>query len=267
MRHRQDQDSRVLRLGKSVSSRPRGSLTVEAALCLPLFFLAALLLMLLLETAALSVKIRGAARYAAQATAAAQIENPVVLDRGKLQADLISALGAGRVDENILIGGRSGISVDKSEMDPVTGVGFVRWKYRVRMPFPVFGSPIGDYEGEVKFKAWNGFHSAGAAGEEEMVYVTENGIVYHRNPSCTHLALSVTPVSVRDLASCRNQDGKRYHVCEKCGGQIPETGVVYIAKDGDKWHADPDCSGLKRTVEKVPVSQAGGRGPCSRCSQ
>ena len=106
MRHRQDQDSRVLRLGKSVSSRPRGSLTVEAALCLPLFFLAALLLMLLLETAALSVKIRGAARYAAQATAAAQIENPVVLDRGKLQADLISALGAGRVDENILIGGR-----------------------------------------------------------------------------------------------------------------------------------------------------------------
>ena len=267
MRHRQDQDSRVLRLGKSVSSRPRGSLTVEAALCLPLFFLAALLLMLLLETAALSVKIRGAARYAAQATAAAQIENPVVLDRGKLQADLISALGAGRVDENILIGGRSGISVDKSEMDPVTGVGFVRWKYRVRMPFPVFGSPIGDYEGEVKFKAWNGFHSAGAGGEEEMVYVTENGIVYHRNPSCTHLALSVTPVSVRNLASCRNQDGKRYHVCEKCGGQIPETGVVYIAKDGDKWHADPDCSGLKRTVAIVPVSQAGGRGTCSRCSQ
>ena len=267
MRHRQNQDSRVLRLGKSVSCRSRGSLTVEAALCLPLFFLAALLLMLLLATAALSVKIRGAARYAAQATAAVQIQSPVVLDRGKLQADLISALGAGRLDESLLVGGRGGISVDKSEMDPLTGVGFIRWEYRIRMPFPVFGSPVGDYEGEVKFKAWNGYHGGGELGEEEMVYVTENGMVYHRNPSCTHLVLSVTPVSVHNLASCRNQDGKKYHVCEKCGGQIPEAGVVYIAKDGDKWHTDPDCSGLKRTVMKIPVSQVGGRGPCSRCSQ
>ena len=211
MRHRQDQDSRVLRLGKSVSCRSRGSLTVEAALCLPIFFLAALLLMLLLETAALSVKIRGAARYAAQTTAAAQIQTPVVMDRSKLQADLISALGEGRLDESILVGGRGGISVEKSEIDPVTGVGFVRWEYRVRMPFPVFGSPVGDYEGEVKFKAWNGFHGGGRdSGEEEMVYVTENGIVYHRNPSCTHLVLSVTPVAVHNLASCRNQDGKKY---------------------------------------------------------
>ncbi len=268
VRHRHDQDLSVLRHRKSVSCRSRGSITVEAALCLPLFFFAAMLLMLLLEMAAIKVRVRAAAQYAAQQSAALQITSPALLSKNRLQADLTEAFKPGRLTETLLVGGSGGIKVDQSEMNPLTGIGYVRWSYRVHIPFPAFGSHVGTYEGELKYKAWNGYHGGTAITEkEEMVYVAENGIVYHKNPACTHLALSITPVSVHNLSTYRNAHGGKYHVCEKCGGAIPPSGVVFITKEGDRWHTDRHCSGLKRTVEKIPISQVGGRGPCSKCSQ
>ena len=73
MRNRHDQDERVLRRRKSVSRCPRGSVTVEAALALPLFFCAAMMLMLLLEIASVKVRVRSAAQFAAQEAAAEEI--------------------------------------------------------------------------------------------------------------------------------------------------------------------------------------------------
>ena len=255
------------KLAESVSCRLQGSLTVEAALSFPLFFFAVVAFIMLLELSATDMRLLSAAQYAAVRQAEQQIDHPT-LDQGEMAGDMIRSIGSDRIGQSLIAGGAGGISTAGSFFDPVTGIGTAKWTYRLNISLPFIGSHAAGGGGELKVKAWNGYHGFGGENPQDIyVYVTENGVVYHRDPGCTHLLLSVRQVAYADLGSCRNQDGKRYHVCEKCGGQIPETGVVYIAKDGDKWHADPDCSGLKRTVEKVPVSQTGGRGPCSRCSQ
>lgn len=98
--------------------------------------------------------------------------------------------------------------------------------------------------------------------DEIYVYVAENGIVYHRFESCTHLKLSVSEVSRSSLPGMRNSSGGKYYPCEKCGGGTEDT--VLITADGTRYHSDRECSGLKRTYTKVKLSETS-LPPCSRC--
>ena len=47
---------------------------------------------------------------------------------------------------------------------------------------------------------WNGYEIP-EAEDEEYIYVTENGRVYHTNRECTHIRLSVRAVSYTHLYS------------------------------------------------------------------
>lgn len=97
--------------------------------------------------------------------------------------------------------------------------------------------------------------------EDEYVYVAENGTVYHTTESCTHLKLSISATDSDSVGELRNSDGAKYHPCEKCGGG---SGTIYITPEGDRYHADKECSGLKRTYTKVKKSECS-LPACSRC--
>ncbi len=113
---------------------------------------------------------------------------------------------------------------------------------------------------------WNGYEiPIEDYAQEEYVYVTENGAVYHLTDTCTHLKLSISRVSFRDAVSKRNANGKRYQACEKCCDRVV-TNPVFITKEGDCYHFIRECSGLKRTIYHVPVSQVADYRVCSRCS-
>ena len=105
----------------------------------------------------------------------------------------------------------------------------------------------------------------GQGQAEEMVYVAQTGSVYHRSPDCSYLALSIEAVSREDLPRRRNEDGGSYSPCERCirEGQIPSS--VYITGSGDRYHSQITCSGLKRTVRMVERSEVAGWRACSRC--
>lgn len=116
---------------------------------------------------------------------------------------------------------------------------------------------------------WNGYaipreeEKGEAAGE--TVYVTENGVVYHKNINCTHLQLTVKEVDSKYVGEKRNGNGGKYSLCEKCGkGICPAT--VFIGVEGDRFHYDKSCSGLKRTFFSILLSEADKYRPCSRCS-
>lgn len=116
---------------------------------------------------------------------------------------------------------------------------------------------------------WNGYEIPGtdATGEVvgETVYVTENGTVYHRNINCTHLQLTIREVSSNRVGDERNGNGGKYSLCEKCGkGTCPET--VFIGVEGDRFHYNRNCSGLKRTFFSILLTEADQYRPCSRCS-
>ena len=123
-----------------------------------------------------------------------------------------------------------------------------------------------------RVRAWTGRegHSPDTAesegdGEEGegYAYVAETGTVYHADPDCTHIKLTVQSIPMSMLSGVRNLSGGIYHACEKCGKGTG--GTVYISPYGDKYHSSGDCSGLKRTVNRVPVSELGSLRPCSKC--
>lgn len=72
-------------------------------------------------------------------------------------------------------------------------------------------------------------------------------------------------VSDTEVKALRNSSGGKYYPCEHCGGGA--AGGVYITDNGDRYHSTLACSGLKRTVYAVPVSEAAGKGVCSRCGR
>ena len=101
--------------------------------------------------------------------------------------------------------------------------------------------------------------------DDETVYVTETGLVYHRDYHCSYLDLSIHLVSMQEISSLRNKSGGKYYPCEHCAEQ--SVGMVYITENGDRYHNSLSCSGLKRTIYAVPLSEVAGKGACSRCSK
>jgi hypothetical protein len=119
----------------------------------------------------------------------------------------------------------------------------------------------------LRTRAWTGFDSAKAAttkeSEEEIVYVAETGTVYHKSRACTHIKLSIRSTSLANIENERSKDDSKYKKCDNCGSKAK--GTVYITDYGDRYHSSLSCSGLKRTISAVPISQVGDKGACSRC--
>ena len=101
--------------------------------------------------------------------------------------------------------------------------------------------------------------------EEPLVYVTTYGKVYHTSLSCNYLDLSIITVDKALVGARRNVDGSKYYECEVCedNGQLR----VFITSYGDRFHYDRNCSGLKRSITSVPVSQVGSRHLCKKCEK
>lgn len=118
-----------------------------------------------------------------------------------------------------------------------------------------------------KARKWTGYDVNNAGNEknsEEYVYITESGYAYHRSRECSHLKISVSLVSSDSIENCRNSSGAKYYPCEKCA-RNGNTGIVFITEDGNRYHSSVTCSGLKRKVKTVKISEVGGRRPCSEC--
>lgn len=115
-------------------------------------------------------------------------------------------------------------------------------------------------------RAWTGFDVADEEGEvKEYVYVTETGEVYHVDLNCTHLKMSINEVYLFQIHQLRNIYGEKYDLCSLCdraGGFR-----VFITETGNKYHQDLQCSALKRTVTKVLKSEVGAYRPCKRCGE
>ncbi|MCH5256909.1 MAG: pilus assembly protein [Lachnospiraceae bacterium] len=117
-------------------------------------------------------------------------------------------------------------------------------------------------------RAWTGYDVQSAVSNmddnDPMVYVTETGTVYHTNHNCTYLNPSITSVNAGEISNSRNQSGGKYSPCERCARSNVQ-GTLYITSQGSSYHTSVTCPGLKRTIYTIPLSQAGGRRKCSKC--
>lgn len=173
-----------------------------------------------------------------------------------------------KIDKCNVAGGKGGLVFLNSSIMKDNDIVDIVVDYKVKPFVPIIG--FKDFPLEARFygHAFTGYDiSGGMAGddtEEEMVYVTENGVVYHKDIGCKHLKQNVTSVPVADISGKRNADGSKYYPCQYCGKKAIG-GNVFITNYGNRYHSSINCPGLKRKIYTIPISEVGGRGPCSAC--
>ncbi len=171
-------------------------------------------------------------------------------------------------DNGCITGGRAGISFLNSRILLDGDIVDIVADYKVHPIIPIIGFKEFPVEGRFYGHAWTGYDlTDGFANEEtgeEMVYVTDHGEKYHRDIDCRYLHVSAKSVGFEEAKNLRNSDGSRYKACEYCGENVAG-GNVFITDYGNRYHSRVDCTGLKRKIRTIPISEVGGRGPCSAC--
>lgn len=251
----------------------KGSLTVECAFLLPLFFLAVVVLVSMVDLYRISGKIQSALYEGARELALYSYLNGTD-SKQAVETGICMAYGAKKVREELegetllgVQGGKNGIQfIGTEKKDQIIKLKAV---FLYRSPVAVFQGFPRKIEVCASSRAWVGYqgedYGSGSREEEELVYLSDWESVYHTTMTCTHLNLKIQKVSVQEAEERRNQYGGKYTPCEKCGEGITSGKQAYITEAGDRIHLEPNCSGLKRYVKTVKKSETGGLRACSRC--
>lgn len=243
-----------------------GSLALEAAFVLPLALFFLMTLFSFFTILRLQIKVQRAMENAvSKAAGAAVYQTDAVLSSQAMslwyvEQDILQALAGSFGLETLDFSG--------SEVDWDQAVADVKLTYSVKAVTALFPAPSLTLSQRCRRKLWTGavWGEAEEEEQEELVYITEDGTVYHRSMECTYLKLSTRRVGLSEVAGCRNISGEIYRPCELCSpGQ--ENEIVYITNTGNRYHKSLACRGLKRQVQAVPITEVGERGPCSRCGK
>ena len=255
----------------------QASVTVEASLVFPIFLCAfvcfiSLAQMVLIETEMHHAVSQTAKIYAKQQSisfvsgmleeGSKKRENDK--GKGKVEGIFYSVYDGGSLCENMVEGGRRGIKLSSSISSGQEVC--LKAEYTLKISVPFFSAVRFYRKTIVKRRMFSGYvkHSGenDAAEGNQIVYVAENGIVYHKNPQCSHIYLRISgSMGIQGILH-----SSKYGACEKCihKGTVPT--VLFITKYGDCYHSTLACSGLKRTVKTVRMKDVNGLRPCSRCS-
>lgn len=243
----------------------KASITVEAAFSVSFFFIAIMCLVCLFEIMALQIHIKSALHSVAKEMAVEAYWNPMLFP-SKVENEIIKTVGEDRLENSMIVGGSRGIDCTGSKMYSGTTIMDLCAYYQVEIPVLMFRIPIIAREEIIRVKGWSGREDGyGSTQKREMVYVTDHGMVYHRELSCTYLELSIKTVSRENISGTRNKNGGTYNPCEMCCEEIENQKNVYITDYGTRYHSSLECSGIDRNIYAVPLSDVSGLGGCSKC--
>lgn len=245
----------------------KGSLTVEAAFTVPLFFLAMIILLSFMDlirvqsriTVSLneSAKILGMYYYAAE-----EAVGGAPMDVTAPRACILfaqSRLPAQRYTQVSLLD-----SSFRDHMIDLTA------KVTYRFPVALGGIKRVSFWCHARVHAWTGYRyeeeSGSSVSDPEMVYVTDRETVYHTFGDCSYLHVTVFCTTASDVELRRNEYGSRYTPCPFCKPDNSDL-TLYITPRGDHYHGDAECLSLKRTGELVKKSDVSDLKECSRCAE
>ena len=249
--------------------RKKGSLTIETALVLPLFLFGVFLLLSLLTSLQFTIAMESALRTEAKRLSEQvyEPEGQALLNEACVRRDITEALSESFTRLPVR-GGAEGIDYSGSLLNNREII-ILRAEYEWQLPFDLMGMFAQRAVNSCTQHTWIGYETGlyglNKDGEEE-VYVARNGRVYHRNINCSHIKLKIYPTTGGEVDSLRNNNGGKYYPCEHCHAKKSDP-RLYVAENGDRYHNSLSCSGLKRTIEVIPLSEAlsRGLGACKRC--
>ena len=247
----------------------KGSLTIEAAVVLPLLFLGMVALICIMDLLRIqaqtsislneSVKELGMYAYVTEKTPA---DVPV--------GQISQAICIGYAQTKLRDEPNADISLSSSSYkDHIIEL---RASGTYKMPITIFPISTIYFQNRVRIHDWTGYSGYGSTGDTdtggEMVYITDRQTVYHAFSDCTHIDLSIEQISYDKVGQRRNENGGKYYACPHCVSVESHSGAVYIARSGDRYHTNPDCQSLKRMVQMVLKSEIEeGMQLCSRCGK
>ncbi len=268
------------RISSVISITHEGSLTVEAALVIPIFLFAVTAVLSFTDILRLQMKMDSAMTQCAKELAvygyagesiAGEVLDDIPFPEGTLFSEtyvrnrVISELGQDYLSRSPANGsgtihflGSRIMENDRIELDAA---------YYVTPYFalsPKSGFLTGNHAVARAFTGYDNLSAVNEKDREEFVYITPEGEAYHKSRGCHYLDLSIEKVFIEDISGIRNAEGGIYHACPLCKGAGNGT-TVFVTNYGNRYHRDVLCSGLKRTVEMVPISETGGRHPCAKC--
>lgn len=246
----------------------KASLTVETACVVPVFLFAVLQILSLFDVFRMQVQTEAALHQTARemavyAHATGEMEGFSVL---YAQTKVISYIGKEELEKMPISKGLGGLSLLNSHIMEKECIDLVA-TYQVSPVFSYMGFQNFMVANRCVVRAFTGYDNTGTQNlppaEEELVYITEKGEVYHRDYHCSALSVSVRCVAYTNVQRERNLDGEKYRACPYCGKN--PGGSVYITDYGNRYHSTILCHELKRCVMTVPISEVGGRRACMLC--
>lgn len=263
----------------SSGKKVRASMSVEAALVMPLFLFAIINLISVIEIYRVQSNLSAAMHRTAKEMAVYGYEYQELTGEEsayKLESLGLTYLFAAQEVNDIL--GEEYLEASPIQ-NGVKGISWLRSKvlededcidliatYQVAPMIGIMGFGSFSMCNRMRARAWTGYSVASGDTEaeyEDLVYVAEYGTVYHLSSYCTHLKLSIQAVDIERIGEYRNQDGKEYMECDRCFDEYAVT--FYITDYGELAHCSLTCSSLKRTYETVSLSEVGDKTLCQKC--
>lgn len=276
-----------------LQTKVKGSMTIEAAMVLPIFLFFFLNLSCAIEMIRLhnnlqvalcetgdELSIYGYAISRKTELENAEIENAdedsflkkigeVVFSYGYVRSQIVKYAGEKYLNQSPLTYGADGLQFLESNIFRSGDSFDVVTTYSV--------SPWSSYAGFFSFRmanryyghVWNGYEIplSNEAGLQGTVYIAKNGEVYHEDRKCSYINLAIREIPITEVSSYRNSQGEKYMQCQVCEKNNIQT-VIFITEDGNRYHYSKECASIKRTVFSMLKGEAleqKYRG-CSRCA-
>lgn len=135
-------------------------------------------------------------------------------------------------------------------------------EYKIRIPY------INKQFSLVQRGRVRGWTGQDISQEQSTVYITKSGKVYHKSRDCSYLVVKISKVLYSQVSKLRNCYGEKYSKCQLCVKCVLQNSEgVFVTEDGNRYHADLKCSGIKRSVMSIDITQVGDKVQCSKCGQ
>ncbi|MBE5906953.1 MAG: hypothetical protein E7277_09285 [Lachnospiraceae bacterium] len=144
---------------------------------------------------------------------------------------------------------------------PISDGSLMTLTEKVNLPFG-YGQRILKPRDVFYVRHWQGFRRE--REQDEFVYISKTGSVYHRSRSCYHLLVTIRSVNKDVVDTCRNRDGAKYYPCDYCGRYAGN--IVYITPEGNRYHSRKTCKNLLRFIRRVRLAEVEAtHRPCKHC--
>lgn len=207
--------------------RVKASYTLEAAVIIPMvagFFAVLLLFFRILQ---IETQVQEALVYTSRkvATEASMVESPTAL-LASAEAVFQKELRQYLLPDKYVKRGYLGVSLLGSSFD--RSYVELNADYTIRLPIGFFNEKGVRVSQTSKSRMWTGDADSNCGQNEDYVYVTEHGTVYHRNRECNYLDLTIRAVNYADVGAKRNKNEHKYYACSSCVAEKMWLSNVYI---------------------------------------